>query len=776
LHFCRLFFLIFNHFLPMNFSTNLFQVYALRCIRLMLCLLFCLSLSCADNKAKNPEKAINNHQKMIQTLADLQQKFNVRENTYAAEAKLNYYNDLMGKTRDPNEQLTILMKCAMIFLEYGDEQKSVQLLENILQTAGSDKAARKIVLNWLGTAYLRLGERENCLLHHSEDACVMPIQGKGVHQIKRGAKKAAECFETLLAENPGDYDAIWLLNIAYMALGEYPQKVPKQWLIPNLNKSEHTVSPFFDMAGDLRVISNDRAGGSIVEDFDKDGFLDLVTSAWDLSDRMHFFKNNGDGTFSDRSTASGLNAFTGGLNIQQTDYNNDGLPDIWVLRGAWQGQEGPSGKQPNSLLRNNGDGTFTDVTIDAGLLSFYPTQTSTWNDFNNDGWLDVFIGNETITQQNIYLCELFINNKNGTFTNVAKEWGLEVGVFAKGVTSGDYDKNGWPDIFVSAMSGHKLLFRNLGFNGERCVFENVTVPSGFGKENYPSFPTWFFDYDNDGWLDIFVCNYEFDKTLSYYAAKEALRPSSDPEGKPFIYRNNGDGTFTNVSNRLGLNKVAFSMGSNFGDINNDGWLDFYLATGNPSYQSLVPNKLFVNLGGQKFADATVSSRTGNLQKGHGVSIADLDNDGDQDIHVKMGGAYRGDAFFNSFYMNPGQNTNNWIYLTLEGVQTNRLAIGAKITVKFRENGKERMIYRELNSGGSFGASPFRREIGIGRATVIDEISIQWPVSGLIQTLKNVEPNQHLKIKEGVAEFEKLPVQKLTFKRADGSIPMCAPVQ
>jgi hypothetical protein len=218
------------------------------------------------------------------------------------------------------------------------------------------------------------------------------------------------------------------------------------------------------------------------------------------------------------------------------------------------------------------------------------------------------------------------------------------------------------------------------------------------------------------------------------------------------------------------------MGSNFGDINNDGWLDMYLATGNPSYRSLVPNKLFVNLGGKKFADATNSSRTGNLQKGHGVSFADLDNDGDQDIHVDLGGAYRGDAFPNSLYINPGQNENRWLYLQLEGSKSNRAAIGAKITVKFRENGQERMVYRELNSGGSFGSSPLRREIGIGQATVVDEVKIVWPASGITQVFKNIQPNQWIKIKEMQDQYEVLPLKKMTFRKADGSIPMCAPAR
>jgi tetratricopeptide (TPR) repeat protein len=716
------------------------------------------------------------------TIAELIQnvarKISTPQNKFASEARLAQCDSILAVSTDANIQLNTALTKAITLLEFGDEAKSVALFEKIYKAIeGTNNEGRKYVLLNMGMAYLRLAERNNCVMGHNEDACIMPIRGKGVHLDKVGAKKAIETFEKLLKEDPQNYDALWLLNIAYMTLGEYPEKVPKAWLIPKLDASEYPVRPFLDMATDLKVMMNSRAGGSIVDDFDNDGNLDIVTSGWDIGkDPMHYFKNNGDGTFANLSAQTGLNNITGGLNIQQTDYNNDGYLDIWVLRGAWQGQSGIYGEQPNSLLRNNGNGTFTDVTLQAGLLSYNPTQTSTWNDFNHDGWLDLFVGNESENAASPKLCEFFINNQDGTFKNVAADWGMKIGLFVKGVASGDYDNDGWADLFFSTMSGQQLLLRNKGLNNGKIEFENTTLAAGFGKETFRSFPTWFFDYDNDGWLDIFVCNYEFEKALSFYAAKEALHPSADKSGKVYIYHNNQNGTFTEMSKNLGLNDIVFAMGSNFGDINNDGWLDMYLSTGNPSFMSLVPNKLYVNLGGKKFADATNSSRTGNLQKGHGVSISDIDNDGDQDIHAKLGGAYRGDAYPNALYVNPGQNSNHWIYLKLEGTKSNRAAIGTKITVKFHENGKERMVYRELNSGGSFGSSTLRREIGIGQATMINEIVLDWPASGTKQVFKNIKPDQLLKIKEGQDEFEVIEMKKMVFKRADGSIPMCAPMK
>lgn len=731
-------------------------------------------ISCTDLNGKQPARS-GSHQRMIDILAGVDSKMASPNNMYAATSRIHFFDSMARSAPDPAMRLNFKFNLAAAMLEYGDEHKSVALYEELLQLSYENPDALQQVRSGLGVAYLRQGERDNCVSGHNSESCIMPIRGNGIHRDKIGARKSIEVYKELLAQNPNDFDSRWLLNIACMTLGEYPDKVPAQWLIPGLDKSgSNRVDPFADVAAALKLDINNRAGGCIIDDFDNDGYLDIVTSAWGLDDPMHFMRNNGDGTFSDRSKESGLHSITGGLNMTSTDYNNDGWLDVFVLRGGWQGQKG-FGKQPNSLLRNNGDGTFTDVTTDAGILSYCPTQTATWNDFNNDGWLDVFIGNETSDQYEIFPCELYLNNRNGTFSNIATPELLNIIAFVKGVTSGDYNNDGWPDIFISTQNGHLLLLENMRAQGQTVSFNIVSEKAGF-SQGVRTFPTGFFDYDNDGWLDLFVCNYDFERPLSHYAAKEALQPSDDVTGKLCLYKNNRNGTFTNVTASAGVNQIVFAMGANFGDIDNDGFLDLFFGTGNPNYRSLVPNKLFKNLGGKKFADVTVSARVGNLQKGHGVAFADIDNDGDQDIFVEMGGAFRGDAFPSALYMNPGQGKNNWIALKLEGSQSNRLAVGAKVTVKFRENGKQRMVYREVNSGASFGCSPMRREIGVGTADRIDEIVITWPVSGTIQIIKDVKPNQTIKVKEGRQGYEQVPLRPLAFKMADGSIPMCAPAK
>jgi hypothetical protein len=163
-----------------------------------------------------------------------------------------------------------------------------------------------------------------------------------------------------------------------------------------------------------------------------------------------------------------------------------------------------------------------------------------------------------------------------------------------------------------------------------------------------------------------------------------------------------------------------------------------------------------------------------LQKGHGVAFADLRNNGIQDIFVEMGGAFKGDSYTSSLYVNPGQSNNNWISLKLEGVKANKAAIGSRIKVTFTENGKQRSVYKDVNSGGSFGASPLRQEIGIGQAKSIDDIEINWAGSQTVQHFKNVSANQFLHITEGKEKIEVIHLKKLNYKHKAGT-PMCMPM-
>lgn len=728
---------------------------------------FCLLLiaSCENKQSLNQE--------MISLLADIDKRNFDPRNAFCAQAKLNFFDSAYKAASSKDDIVELQNLVLLSLLELGNEEKAVEVGEDLLKKIPVyNIEQRKVAMKSLAIAYLRLGERINCIRDHSIESCIFPVAGRGVHADKTSSEKAIALYTEILNKEQVDLESRWLLNIAYMTTGGYPGQVPAPFLIAGLDAdSSKGIAPFKDAAVNVGLNTKNLAGGSVIEDFNNDDHLDLVTSSWSLKEGMHYCRNNANGTFTDISDSSELGFINGGLNLMQTDFNNDGLKDIFVVRGGWMKRYG---RQPNSLLKNNGNGTFTDVTKASGLLSFHPTQTATWADFNNDGWLDLFIGNETTSPDDVYPCELFINNKNGTFAEVAASAGCDIKAFVKGVTSGDYDNDGFTDIFISTLNGHKILLKNKSVPKGELRFIDVSVEAGLGENTTRTFPTWFWDYDNDGWLDILVCGYEFDGSLSPYTASQALNIPVGKSGKVFLFRNDQNGSFEEVSEKLGLAQFAFAMGSNFGDIDNDGYPDMYLGTGNPLYQSLVPNKMFRNVNGQRFEDITTATRVGNLQKGHGVSFADLDNDGDQDIYIEMGGAYDGDAYQNSLYINPGQNKNNWIKINLEGSTSNRAAIGARIKVTFLENGVSRSVYRDVNSGGSFGGNPLLQHIGIGKATTIESVEIRWPASNTIQVFKNIRPNESLKIKEGENSITKVPLSRVDFTSHNIGIISCSP--
>src|SRR5688572_20406714 len=451
-----------------------------------------------------------------------------------------------------------------------------------------------------------------------------------------------------------------------MTLGEYPDGVPARYLIPpSAFASDEPFPRFQNIAGRLGVDAFLNAGGAIADDFDGDEYLDLVLSSSLPGEHLRYYRNNRDGTFTERSEEAGLTGILGGLNIIQADYDNDADLDILVLRGGWLFE---AGRVPNSLLQNQGDGTFLDVTYAAGLGEKHlPTQTASWADLDNDGDLDLYIGNES-TDRVIAPCELHRNEGNGTFTEVARDAGVTNDRWTKSVIWGDYDADGFADIYVGNLGQPNRLYRNLG-NGK---FRDMAPVLGV-THPLATFPSWFWDFDNDGNLDIFASSYAGD--IADLAAAALGVPFEAPLAR--LYRSDGKGGFEDVAGKMNLVDPVLPMGANFGDLDGDGWLDFYLGTGDPAYMNLMPNIMYRNRQGVGFADVTVNGGFGNLQKGHGIAFADIDNDGDQDIFEEMGGAYPGDRFNASLYENPGFGSR-WIGVQLRGRRSNRYGIGARI--------------------------------------------------------------------------------------------------
>jgi len=597
----------------------------------------------------------------------------------------------------------------------------------------------------LGVAHLRRGEVENCALNHTGDMCLFPISPAGRHTAKSGSERAIEYFEKYLALDPANLEVRWLLNVAYQTLGLYPDRVPKQFLIPLAPfESRENIGRFVDVAPSLGLDVAGNAGGAIVDDFDNDGFFDVVESGVDPCQPLRMFRSNGDGTFTDVSVRSKLAEQLGGINCVQTDYDNDGWLDLFVMRGGWEFA------MRNSLLRNNRDGTFTDVTMEAGLGGAdHRTHSAAWADYDNDGRVDVFVGHEQTPSQ------LFRNKGDGTFEDVTAKAGVGRTAYTKGVVWGDYDGDGFPDLYASNYEGVNFLYRNKGDG----TFEEVAGALGVDKP-IRSFPTWFWDYDNDGRLDLFVASYTFE-------THEWLRPYIGlprVEESMKLYRNAGKGTFTDVTAEVGLDRAVAVMGSNFGDLDNDGYLDFYLGTGTPSYAALMPNLMFRNHDGKRFVDVTTSTGTGHLQKGHGVAFADIDNDGDEDVYANIGGAVPGDKYNKVLFENPGQG-NRWLSIKLVGVKTNRAAIGAKITVKLADGS---IRYREVSSGGSFGASPLAQHIGVGKAAKIASVEVYWPASKTRQVFTDVAVDQTIEVKELDTTYAKRAIKAAPFKRSAGA--------
>ena len=588
----------------------------------------------------------------------------------------------------------------------------------------------------LGIAYLHKSEMENGVYKNPGDRCIFPPRpdlAYDTYKKPASSEAAIRYFMKYLDKKPDDLEIKWQLNLAYMTLGKYPEGVPAKDLIPpSAFASRESVGRFTDVAKEAGVDLFSMAGGLIVDDFDNDGLLDIITSSYDMCEHVHFFHNNGDGTFTDRSAQAGLLDELGGLNLIQADYNNDGCMDFLVMRGGWQAA------MRMSLMRNNCNGTFTDVTREAGLSQPVSSQTAVWADIDNDGFVDLFMGNERGP------AHLFRNRGDGTFEDISHSAGIDASTFTKAIVSADYDNDGYPDFYVSNLNGDNLLYHN---NGNR-TFTEVAKKAGVERP-WTSFAAWFFDYDNDGLPDLFVTSY-------YMSVDEVMKSYL---GLPYnaetlkLYKNLGDGNFRDVTREVGLDRVFMPMAANFGDIDNDGFLDIYMGMGNPSYASMTPYELLRNKDGKSFVDVTASAGVGDLHKGHGIAFADIDNDGDEDILTVTGGAVPGDAHAFRLYENPG-NGNHWI--SLVGVKTNRAALGARIKVSVLEGGKiQRSIYRTVGSGGSFGASPLQQHIGLGKSAETVNLEIWWPTSNTRQNFTNLKVDQFLEIKEFATEYSKL---------------------
>ncbi len=597
-----------------------------------------------------------------------------------------------------------------------------------------------MMLETLGLAYFHKAGIDGGAFATPGELCLFPPRAPLSYGQAASSEKAIAYFLKFLEAKPNDLEVRWMLNLAYMTLGRYPEGVPERFRMPrSAFESTDNIGRFVDVASEAGVNAFSLAGGAVVDAFDKAGDLDIITSSMDVCEPLHYFKSNGDGTFTERTKQAGLSDQLGGLNLVQADYNNDGCMDLLVLRGGWEFA------MRKSLLRNNCNGTFTDATRESGLWnSVSSTQTAVWADVDNDGFLDLFAGSENGPSQ------MFRNKGDGTFEDISRKAGVDQSAFTKAVVAADYDRDGYVDFYVSNYNGANFLYHN---NHDR-TFTEVGKQAGV-QAPYRSFAAWFFDYDNDGWPDLFVNSY-------YISSDESVRTYLGMAHNAEIsrlYRNLGNGTFRDVTAEAGLDKIFMPMAANFGDVNNDGYLDTYLGMGSPSFASVFPHELLLNKAGKTFVSITASSGTGELHKGHGIAFADLDRDGDEEIVAEIGGAVPADRHALRLFENPGQR-GDWLNVRVVGAKSNRSGVGAEITVTVEIAGDDkarstRRIVRTVGNSGSFGGNPMEQHIGLGAAAEIKSLDVWWPASGTRQTFTNIATNQFIEIKEDAPSYVKL---------------------
>jgi hypothetical protein len=608
--------------------------------------------------------------------------------------------------------------------------------------SAQDRAERTALL---GIVELRQAVLDNELAHPHPQSGILPLAPGAVHEEQAHTRAAVQCFTSYLEEWPGDLRVRWLLNLAYLALGEHPEKVPGNYLIPlERFRSERTLSPFENTAlrSGLAAHGPNMAGGNAFDDFTGDGLPDLFVASLDADSGARLFVNRGDGTFQDRSDEAGLADQVAARNVAHADFDNDGDLDVVIVRGGWE--------MPMrlSLLENKGDGSFVDVTLARGLGEPIAAASAAWGDSDNDGWADLFVCGEYVpasgapgksTRDPRNRCRLYRNLGNGTFRDCANAALVLNERSAQGVAWGDYDDDGRLDIYVSNRNAASRLFHNEG-NGTFC---DVAPALGITGPDVAS-ACWFWDFDNDSRLDIFVCE---NQTSLADTVAFALGMPFEPAGRPRLFRNLGAGGFRELGREAGLGRPMAALSANFGDFDSDGYLDIYVGTGWRSFSGLVPNLLFKNVDGSHFEDVTFSSGTGSLQKGNSVSFADYDADGSLDLFVQTGGAVPGDKSHNLLFRNPGQN-RHWLKVKLNGTRTNRAAIGARLRVDLESaGGRLRSIYRTVGSGSSFGGSSLVESIGLGAAARAAALSVTWPVSRTTQKFFDVAADQTIEITE-----------------------------
>lgn len=488
------------------------------------------------------------------------------------------------------------------------------------------------------------------------------------------------------------------------------------------------------------IVESSGAGAAFL-DYDQDGFIDLYVcnGTWvkgmstgekpQVMPVNHLYHNRGDGTFEDVTKKAGVGGPWYSMGVTAGDFNNDGFPDLYV-----------SNYGTNVLYKNNGNGTFTDVT-DRAKVGGKETDFNTgavWLDYDNDGFLDLYVGKYLNFDPNYkyyyapdgfpgpmaYDAQpdvLYHNRGDGTFEDVTKAMGIiDLDGRAMGVGAADYDEDGFVDIYVANDHSMNYLWHNNGGKG----FTDMGTPSGtaFGQsgESAVSMSVDFADYLGNGKMDMFISDDKYCR----------------------LYENMGNGIFADRSYPSGIAMPAgqfVGWSSSFIDYNNDGKVDIYKANGALKHLYGQEDQLFENLGDGTFKDVSTESGKYFMNKlvGRGACFGDYDNDGDIDgyiVNLNDRGA---------FLRNNKGNQNNWITLNLIGTTSNRDGIGT--IIKVTAGGKVQ-TNQQKSTTGYLSQNDHRMHFGLAKNDIVEKIELRWP-SGKTQLLENIKVNQILTVKE-----------------------------
>ncbi len=483
-------------------------------------------------------------------------------------------------------------------------------------------------------------------------------------------------------------------------------------------------------------------------DYNNDGFLDLYVVSGRYLDGVtehskpdglgatnHLYRNNGDGTFTDVTEQAGVGGKGFGMGVTVGDYDNDGFEDLYVTN--WDSA---------ILYHNNGDGTFTDVTAKAGVENKHWGVGAAFFDYDRDGRLDLFVGNylkfDPHAKIPYYTADafpgvldyegdanrLFHNNGDGTFTDVSTRAGIaNPAGRAMGVTVGDYDKDGWPDVYVANDTMESYLYHNNHDGTFTNVAPEVNVAFGANGEATSAMGPIFGDYDNDGWQDLFISDMRYHR----------------------LFHNPGpQGFFLDTTVETGVAQVSgqyVAWGDGFFDFDNDGWKDLFIVNGGLHWLIPMEDSLLRNNGDGTFSD--VSAKAGSYfhfkKVGRGACFADYDNDGYLDAFVVVLG---GKGILLHATPPTGAARNHWLTLKLVGTRSNRDGYGARVEAAA---GDLRQVVESVSQSGYLSQNDPRPHFGLGPHNEVDKLTIYWP-SGVVQTLEHIKADQILTVAEPAA--------------------------